>query len=386
MVNKYLKQLYNLSKRAGVICVAFFISMNGMSACAASGHGNGEGNLAVSDSTSVIPTYTPGTGDEQPVIAVIGENSLTELTDYVVPYGILKESGVASVYSLSTKEGPIQMFPALKIQPQKTVTDFDNLYPEGADYVIVPAVHNTDDPDLLEWISDQAAKGATIVGICDGVWVVAKSGLLEGRRAVGHWYSFKKLSKKYPETEWVRNSRYIADGNVITTTGVTASIPVSLALVEAIAGKEKAEDVAVKLGVTDWSPKHKSSDFKLKGGDIFTGAKNWVSFWSHDDIGVPVFEGIDEIALALLADAYSRTYRSKAFSVSPSGKAVFSSRGLEILPDKTEKESTKMDRMLEPIHTSAPAQVLDETLQEIEEHYGRRTAEFVALQLEYSEN
>lgn len=337
----------------------------------------------ISDSASAIPEYVPRFDRERPVVAVIGENTFTELTDYVVPFGILTESGVADVFALSTREGPIQMFPALRIQAQNTISEFDSQYPNGADYVIVPAVHDTDNPELLDWVSKQAAKGATILGICDGVWVVAKAGLLKNKKAVGHWYSFKKLGKEYPETEWVRDTRYLADGNVVTTTGVSASIPVSLALIEAIGGYEQAEMVAESMGIKAWGSAHESSNFRLRFGSIFTALKNKVAFWSHEDVGVPVSNGVDEISLALLADAYSRTYRSKALAVSASDKSITTSRGLVLLPDIVKQDIPKVDRMLKPVDTTAPAHVLNTTLREIDERYGRRTAEFVALQLEY---
>lgn len=380
----YFKRNFYL--RFFFITAILFISGN-LTGCASSGNGVNDESAAIGDSVS-IEKYVPRFEGDQPVIAVVGDNKFTELTDYVVPWGILTEADIADVHALSIKEGPIQMFPALTIQPQQTVNDFDAQFPEGADYVIVPAVHNSDDPELLSWVRDQAEKGATIVGICDGVWVVAHAGLLENKKAVGHWYSLKKLGKKYPETEWVTNSRYMADENVITTTGVSASIPVSLALIEAIGGTERAEEVAETMGVDSWDATHNSSDFKLGGSNIFVGVRNLVTFWGHEDIGVPVTDDIDEIGLALLADAYSRTYRSKAFSVAPSGfdKPIQTRRGLVILPDNIADESSDIDRMLEPIHSNTPsAIVLDQTLEEIEEYYGRRTADFVALQLEYSQ-
>ena len=68
-------------------------------------------------------------GRTRPVVAVIGENYFTELSDYIVPYGVLAESGVAEVIALATKPGPIQMFPArLKIEPHATSADFDALF------------------------------------------------------------------------------------------------------------------------------------------------------------------------------------------------------------------------------------------------------------------
>lgn len=330
---------------------------------------------------STIPAYAPRPGRAKPVVAVIAENRLTEVTDYVVPYGVFSESGVAEVYSLATQTGPVQMFPALRIQPQATIAEFDTRVPEGADYVFVPAVHYTEDPALIGWITAQAGKGATIVGVCDGGWVVANAGLLKGRKAVGHWYSFDSLRKKFTDTEWIRNTRYIADDGVVTTTGVTASIPVSLAIIEAIAGRERASAVASTLGARDWSAAHRSERFRLSGTDMLTAAENWLAFWSHDEIGIPIADGVDEITLALVADAYSRTYRSSAFSISPTADPVRTRHGLVVLPDRT--DSGAVDETVNLTANRPPVTSLDDSLRRIGESYGSATAAFVALQIEY---
>ncbi len=330
-----------------------------------------------------IPAYAPRFGRLQPVIAVVGENTFTELTDYVIPYGVLHESGVAEVVALATKAGPIQMFPALAIRPQSTVDAFDARFPEGADYVIVPAVHRAEDAALVGWVSSQAAKGATIVGVCDGVWVLANAGLLKGHRAVGHWYSFGDLEKKFPETTWVRNRRYVADGKIVTTTGVTASIPVSLALVEAIGGRERAVSVARAMGAADWSDAHRSDDFKLKGPHMYTAATNWVLSWAGDEVGIPISIGMDEVSLALVADAYSRTYRSEAVSISSSGADVRTRGGLSIVPDRITGGPKAPGRTLKPLDDTKPVTALDAALRDIAATYGQSTSAFVALQMEY---
>ncbi len=330
-----------------------------------------------------IQLYQPRFDRKRPVIAIVGENEYTELTDYIVPYSILKESGAAEVFALSTKPGTIRMFPSLQIEVQNTISRFDSLFPEGADYVIVPAVHNSENPDLLQWIQTQASKGATIVGICDGAWVLANAGLLKGHRATGHWYSFDKLEAKFTDTKWIRNRRYVADGKIITTTGITASIPISLALVETIAGKQSADLVAKKFGETDWSSTHTSSDFQLGARNIFTAAKNLLAFWFYEDVGIPVSQDMDELTLALVADAYSRTYKTKAFSISENNEPVRTKRGLVLIPDKIKTSSDLPDRILGNIGEQPAVPTLNQTLKDIESLYGLDTANFVALQMEY---
>ncbi len=109
---------------------------------------------------------------ERPLIAVIGINDATETTDYLMPVGILRRADVADVMMLATGPGPVQLYPALKVEPDATIAEFDVGHPQGADYVIVPAMEPHDDPAALAWIRSQAEKGATIVSVCVGATVV----------------------------------------------------------------------------------------------------------------------------------------------------------------------------------------------------------------------
>ncbi|HET6821435.1 MAG TPA: DJ-1/PfpI family protein, partial [Anaerolineales bacterium] len=120
---------------------------------------------------------------ERPLVAIIGINDATETTDYLMPYGILRRADVADVIALSTGPGPVTLYPALRVEADATIADFDTQYPEGADYVIVPQMSRHDDPVALEWIRSQADKGATIIGVCAGARIVAETGLLDGKRA-----------------------------------------------------------------------------------------------------------------------------------------------------------------------------------------------------------
>ncbi len=328
----------------------------------------------------MIPNYVPRFGREAPIIAIVGENSYTEITDYIVPYGVLVESGVAEVHALGMRSEPIRTFPTLlHIEPQASVAEFDSEYPKGADYVVVPAVHYDNDSALIQWVQDQANKGATIIGVCDGVWVLANAGLLNNLKAVGHWYSRERLKEKFPSTQWLNDIRYIGDKNVITTTGITASIPVSIALVEAIAGREHAIDLAERLGLKSWNSKHISDKFNLTNKFRMTAAYNWLAFWKHEDIGIELIDGLDEVAFSIATDAYSRTYLSTVIPFSIDGVSIKTKRGLTLLVN----EEAKVDRILNLPPLMLPLATLDYTLKEIGRLYGIDTVEFVALQLEY---
>ena len=194
---------------------------------------------------------------------IIGINDATEVNDYVMPTGILRRADVADVLMVATGPGPVKLYPALTVEPDMTVAEFDARHPDGADYVIVPQMSRADDPAALQWIKAQSAKGATVIGVCAGARIVAEAGLLDNKRGTTHWFYLKKLREKHPSMQYVPNRRFVADQGVVTTTGITAAMPMSLTLIEAIAGREKAEAVARDLGLDHWDARHASDQFKF---------------------------------------------------------------------------------------------------------------------------
>ena len=317
---------------------------------------------------------------QRPLIAVIGINDATEVTDYLMTYGILRRADVADVLALATGAGPVSLYPALKVEPDATIADFDAQNPDGADYVVVPAMTPDDDPAALEWIKSQSAKGATIVSVCAGAKVIAEAGLLDGKRGTTHWYYLKELREKHPKLDYVADRRLVVDQTVATTTGISASMPMMLTLIEAIAGREKAEAVGRDLGLAQWDARHDSAAFRFTRPFAVTVMGNMAAFWNRDRFGIELSPGIDEVSLALIADAWSRTYRSSAvtFAAGP----VETRSGLRIIPDETVTDWPGQQK-LSAMEGVPPAKALDDTLRGIEARYGQRTADIVAMQLEY---
>jgi len=341
-------------------------------------------NAHATDTETIAP-YQDRFGRDRPLVAIVGENSGTELTDFAIPYGVLARSGTAQVMTVAPRPGPLSMRPALKIQPDATVSQFDERYPDGADYVIVPAVVKRDDPELLRWIAGQGAKGATIVSICDGALVVANAGLLKGHRAVAHWATEAYRREHYPDTQWVDNIRYVADGKVVSSAGISAAMPTALALLEAIGGHERAAALAREIGVADWSPAHDSDRFHPHWSNLTAYATMYTNGWFHasDKVGVPLADGMDEIALAFTADAWSRTSRSQAYGVSASSAAVRTRGGLTVLPERVTGGADAPQIMLPAFDATPPGKALDQVLASVAERYGSRTAYRVALEFEY---
>lgn len=318
---------------------------------------------------------------ERPVIAILGDSVSTEITDFMLPYGVLQRADVAQVLAVAS-EGPlITMNTGLRVQPDLDTATFDQRYPKGADYVIVPAMRRSAYAPTLAWLQAQAAKGATVVSICDGALVVANSGLLKGRRGTAHWATYGHRMEHYPDTKWLENIRYVVDGKVISSAGISAAMPVSLALVEAIAGRDKAAALAAGLGVGDWSDRHDSSAYAPQfGRNLNVWATHYTDQWfySPKPVGLQLADGFDEIALAYTSDAYTRTHRSRVMAVAASDAPLASRFGLKVLPDRLAGSADAPSEMLPALDSS-----LDQVLAHIAASFGERTAHRVALEFEY---
>lgn len=327
---------------------------------------------------ATLKLAAPKNGRTRPLVVALADNDGTETTDLIIPYGVLKESGVAEVVTVSTGPGTVPLIPALRIRADMTLAQFDAATPAGADIVIVPAMKRDDSSVVLRWVRTQSEKGAAVVSICEGARVIANAGLLEGKSATTHWFALESMATKFPGTTWVRDSRWVVDGNVMTTTGVSASIPASLALIESIAGRRVAESAAERLGLDTWATQHDTSAFGWTARHVALGATNWLAWWRHETVEIPVVEGFNEISTALSADSWSRTFRSQALATN-AAVTVRSRRGLLV--------ETKVASRGDSFVLSAPSNnltiALVDTLDGIADRYGEGTADLVALGLEH---
>ena len=79
--------------------------------------------------------------------------------------------------------------------------------------------------------------------------------------ATGQWATQTLREKSYPDTRWETNTRCVADRAIVSSAGISASIPTAFALVEAIAGHDRAAESAKEMGVDDWGTQHHSDAF-----------------------------------------------------------------------------------------------------------------------------
>jgi transcriptional regulator GlxA family with amidase domain len=103
--------------------------------------------------------------------------------------------------------------------------------------------------ELAGWLRRHAPRAQRVTSVCTGAFLLARAGLLAGRRVTTHWAYADALAREFPETTVDPEPIYVRDGAIVTSAGVTAGIDLALALVEDDVGREAALSVARHLVV-----------------------------------------------------------------------------------------------------------------------------------------
>lgn len=123
--------------------------------------------------------------------------------------------------------------------------DIDTLIVVGScDKYLNPAL---DDQELIIWLGVAGKRVRRLVSVCTGAFLLAKAGLLNGRRATTHWMDVERLSREYPYVTVEPDAIYVRDSFVATSAGVTSCMDLSLALIEEDLGRKMALAVARRL-------------------------------------------------------------------------------------------------------------------------------------------
>ena len=123
--------------------------------------------------------------------------------------------------------------------------------PEPVDTLIVAGGYDlreaSADRDLLGWLVAAAGSARRVTSVCTGAWLLARAGLLDGRRATTHWMVCETLATHFPSVDVQADSIYVRDGEVWTSAGVTAGMDLALGLVEHDHGPELSHAAAREM-------------------------------------------------------------------------------------------------------------------------------------------
>jgi transcriptional regulator GlxA family with amidase domain len=148
------------------------------------------------------------------------------------------------------------------------------------------------DPVLVDWVRRRARRAQRVASVCTGAFLLAASGVLDGRRAATHWSVCADLARRFPAVRVEPDPIFVRDGPFWTSAGVTAGIDLALALIEQDLGRAVALSVARYLVVFLKRPGGQaqfSAALSLQAAeDQFGALHDWISKHLADDMAIPV--------------------------------------------------------------------------------------------------
>ncbi|GGV03877.1 GlxA family transcriptional regulator [Streptomyces spectabilis] len=192
------------------------------------------------------------------------------------------------VCTASLDGAPVRTSSGLTLVPDHTLADAP-----APHTLVVPGGIGTrpEVPRLVDWVRAHGPRARRLVSVCTGAVVLARAGLLDGRRATTHWAYCDKLARDHPAVEVQPDPIYVRDGHVATSAGVTAGIDLALALVEEDLGRATALTIARHLVVFLRRPGNQAQfsaqlAAQTASREPLREVQQWITEHPDDDLGV----------------------------------------------------------------------------------------------------
>ncbi|MDR7255161.1 putative intracellular protease/amidase [Nocardioides sp. BE266] len=317
------------------------------------------------------------------VVAVVLGTSGTVATDAMGPFEVFGRSSRFTVYTVAERRSPALVEGAPSILPDHTFAEVDANADLAPDVVVVPAVTDpTVEVVARDWVVRQHDAGAHVLSVCAGALLLAETGLLDGRTATSHWSRLAWLRGHHPETRWVSGERFVRDGRITTTAGITSGIPGALSVVEDLSGPAEARRVGAEVGYPGWSPEATKIPVQHWSLADHPVVLNTALPWGRPTVAITLADGVGEIDAASLFEVYGVSAAARTFAVSRTG-ILESAHGLRLLT-LTPGEAPDVDVVLRPGVTGPSGRAgFDGALEQLARTSGAATARSAAKMIDY---
>ena len=361
------------------------------------------------DNAAALPESRPSSGGPYVVAVALGASG-TVASDALAPYEVFASSPQFAVYTVAATGDPAPTQGGPGIEPTYTFADTTTGLAPHPDVVVVPAVAKPDGPaeaPLRAWVKAQADAGALVLGVCNGAAVLAATDLLEGRTATAHWSRLAAMRKQHRDVHWVGGQRFVQDGPITTTAGVTSGIPGTLHVMADLAGPDEASRVGRVVSYPNWSLDAPTAipiqSFAVK--DLPVGL-NVLLPWGRPTLGIAVDDGVGEIDLASTFEVFDVSYAARPIPFSATG-TVTTKHGM-VLKTNTTNDQPMLTRLAVPgpagtagldpalrawasqhrvpvdaVHGPGSSAGFDGALEYVAAHNGRATAVSAAKMIDY---
>jgi putative intracellular protease/amidase/YHS domain-containing protein len=197
---------------------------------------------APTDSNSLKPPDK----DPIPVAFLISDGAV--VIDFCGPWEVFQDVNVPSrqnepfrLYTVAETKKPIRTSGGMQIVPDYTIAD------APVPKVIVIPAQSEPSPAVLEWIRKSSKTTDVTMSVCTGAFVLAKTGLLDGKSATTYHGAFGRFAMKFPNIELKRGARFVENGNLATAGGLSSGIDLALRVVERYYGRDVAQSTAYNM-------------------------------------------------------------------------------------------------------------------------------------------
>jgi len=199
---------------------------------------------------AAAPTNSPNINSLKPappipVAFVISEGAV--VIDFCGPWEVFRDVVLPSgdhpfrLYTISDKTAPIIAGGGMKIVPDYT---FANAPAPKA--IVIPA-QSEPSKAMLDWIRQSTKNTDVTMSVCTGAFVLARTGLLDGKSATTFHAAFNTFAMQFPKIELKRGARFVENGNLATAGGLSSGIDLALRVVERYYGRDVAQKTAYNM-------------------------------------------------------------------------------------------------------------------------------------------
>jgi putative intracellular protease/amidase len=174
-----------------------------------------------------------------------------QIIDYTCPYEVFINASSNNynrfnVYTVAQTSDPIRTIGDMTVVPRYNFSNHPT-----PDVLIVPggwgAYAERKKPEVIQWIQHQAKDAEIVLSVCNGAFFLASCGLLDGLSATSTAGAIDRLKDEVPSLKPVYDERFVDNGKIVTSAGLSAGIDASLHVVEKLLGKGWAQNIAVSL-------------------------------------------------------------------------------------------------------------------------------------------
>lgn len=180
-----------------------------------------------------------------------------EVLDFSGPFEVFSTASRVSntpnpfeVFLISETGQPVMARGGYEVNPAYGFSD----HPAIDILIVVGGVHTAEmkKPLVMQWIRETSKNAKLVASVCTGAFLLAEAGVLVNHRVTTHWEDIVDLSASFPNLEVLENLRWVDEGNIVTSGGISAGIDMSLHLVSKIHGIALAEKTAKQMEF-DWT-------------------------------------------------------------------------------------------------------------------------------------